>query len=84
MFNLNVYSEYSCLLISVGRKCTPCVHHKRGIVNAVYWLYAAVSSSEIPTAHASRTNKHNIMQVEQLLNCSNSEGVVFYAFNENS
>jgi hypothetical protein len=39
---------------------------------------------EIPTAHASRTNKHNIMQVEQLLNWSNSEGVVFYAFYENS
>jgi predicted GIY-YIG superfamily endonuclease len=39
---------------------------------------------EIPTAHASRTNKHNKMQVEQLLNCSNSEGVVFYAFYENS
>jgi hypothetical protein len=39
---------------------------------------------EIPTEHASPTNKHNVMQVEQLLNWSNSEGVVFYAFYENS
>jgi len=32
-------------LISVGRKCTPGVHHKKGIFNAEYWLYAALSSS---------------------------------------
>jgi hypothetical protein len=34
------------------------------------YMQQCLPVGEIPTAHASRTNKHNIMQVEQLLNCS--------------